>query len=170
MTSECCVKRVKTCKIWTGQSAGTLANSEDPDQTIRICTVYFNYRKFRVISNSFKIPVQDHLRDNRSTSAVSALMPREIILISTMLTWKQIPFWDYSKGGIFSPTGCKFFPLRIESSFIKKMTEMTQHVVSQNQSVQYNIIQTLLNMYFWWVFHPLNIRIQPRREKTCLRT
>ena len=32
VTSECCVKRV-ICKIWTRLSAGTLANSADPDQT-----------------------------------------------------------------------------------------------------------------------------------------
>ena len=32
VTSECCVKRV-IYKIWTGFSAGTLANSADPGQT-----------------------------------------------------------------------------------------------------------------------------------------
>ena len=35
VTSEYCVKRV-ICKTWTGFSAGTLANSADPDQILHI--------------------------------------------------------------------------------------------------------------------------------------
>ena len=69
-------KRV-ICKIWTG----TLVNSADLDQTrrlIRVRTVCLNYRKLKVNES-----VLSHhsgrfypfiLRDNRSTSAVSALI------------------------------------------------------------------------------------------------
>ena len=34
VTSECCIKRI-ICKTWTGPSAGTLANSADPDQMLQ---------------------------------------------------------------------------------------------------------------------------------------
>ena len=83
VTSECCIKKI-ICKIYTGLSAGTLANRADPDQTPQNAASDPNLRCLLNLQESKgkmkqscprSGPVsQPTVRDNLPTSAVSALI------------------------------------------------------------------------------------------------
>ena len=115
VTLECHVKRF-ICKTWTG----TLAKDEtETVQTqirccrtrllIRDCTICLIYRKLRVNWNSYKsqsgLFLQLTIRDNRPTSAVSALT-----VYRNRLLWLCTGIGNLTKHFCFHVfVGCRFF-------------------------------------------------------------